>query len=438
MIEQIMRQTYPDISAISLDDIEAIKLAIDAQELTELALTLGNIPSASGQELAAANFVHQWCLDQGFSAHKVAMVPDRPNVVAEYGGEGVGPNLLFNAHLDTESPLYDNELDNDKFTQATLERREWRQCWLEDGCFKGFAITNDRGPMSCYLMAAKALQQAGIKLAGTVYLTASPGEIGPEPVESHSGIDFVGKELGTHYVFNHGGVSPDYAVVAEGTDFGITWQASGYALFRITLYGEGIFTPALFYSGPARAHPNPLHRLGSVIPALHQWCQDFERDFRFASPGGLSIGKAQIDAIRAGVPHTFGAGTEICHLYLDVVLPPYTKASSVQRSLKTCLQKCDIGEFSLSPCVVRHGFCADEEVYPLVQAIGTATEQVLGRPLTLADPVYSSMWRDHNVFNMNHIPAVTFGFPRQSPTPEDLVNCTLIYALTMLAICGRV
>ena len=437
MLEQIIKQTYPNIDTASADDVQAIKQSVDLQELTELALTLSNIPSPSGQERAAADFVHQWCLEQGFTARKVAMIPERPNVVAEYGGEGVGANLLFNAHLDTESPLYDNELDNDKFTQTTLACREWRQCWLENGHFHGFALTNDRGPMSCYLMAAKALKRAGIKLAGKVYLTASPGEIGPEPIESRTGIDFVGKELGCHYLFNHGGVCPDYAVVAEGTDFGITWQASGYALFRITLYGEGVFTPTLFHHGPTSSHPNPLHRLGNLIEILHQWCQDFERDYRFESAGGISIGKAQIDAIRGGVPHTFGAGTEICHLYLDVVLPPGIKASVIERSLQVLLRQHVAGRFALYPCVVRHGFCADEQVFPLVKAIGASTQHILGQPMMQANPVYSSMWRDHNVFNMNHIPAVTFGFPRQSPTPEDLANCTAIYALTMLAICGR-
>ncbi|EOX4387928.1 hypothetical protein ACPI6F_004515 [Citrobacter freundii] len=437
MIEDILKQNYSEIHKASEEELLAIQQAIDSQELTDLALTLSNIPSRSGHELEAANFVYQWCLEQGFSARKIALDPARPNIVAEYGGDGAGANLLFNAHLDTESPLYDNLLDNDKFTAETLAQPEWQRCWYEDGHFHGYALTNDRGPMSCFLMAAKALKKAGIKLAGKVYLTASPGEVGPEPVESCSGIEFLGKELGTHFLFNHGGVCPDYAVVAEGTDFGVTWQASGYALFRITLYGEGVFTPALYHEGESSTHPNPLHRIGILTEALHEWCQAYERDFRVETPGGVSVGKAQIDSIRGGVPHTFGAGTEVCHIYLDVVLPPGVKASVIERSLKAFLLERSPGRFSLYPSVVRHGFCADEQVYPLVHALGASVQQVQGQLLKLAHSIYSSMWRDHNVFNMNDIPAVTFGFPRQSPTPEDLRQCTLIYALSMLAICGR-
>jgi hypothetical protein len=88
--------------------------------------------------------------------------------------------------------------------------------------------------------------------------------------------------------------------------------------------------------------------------------------------------------------------------------------------------------------VVRHGFEADaQEVGPLVSAVDMATQLGLGHPVQLAAPVYSSMWRDHNVFNMHRIPAITTGFKRWRPTPRDLVDSALIYALTALAICGR-
>jgi len=47
------------------------------------------------------------------------------------------------------------------------------------------------------------------------------------------------------------------------------------------------------------------------------------------------------------------------------------------------------------------------------------------------------MWRDHNVFNMHRVPAITTGPKRWRPTPNDLADSALIYALTALEICGR-
>ena len=292
--------------------------------------------------------------------------------------------------------------------------------------------------MVCFLMAAKALKSCGIDLSGRLYLTASPGEIGPEPIEEARGVQYMGKEIGTHYAFYHGGVSPDYAIAAEGCDFGLTWVACGYAVFRIQLFGEGVFTPLLESPEKAADHPNPIYRLGDTIQSILDWGRTYEQENIYTSSGGVAKPKTQISSVRGGVPYAFGAGTEICSLYLEVGLPPHVEIGQVHRSLESHLRRQGIGEFGLEPVVVRHGFAADEErVSPLVSAVDAATRHTLGEPLKLAHPVYSSMWRDHNVFNMNRIPAVTTGFPRWRPTPEDMVKSTLIYALTALSICGR-
>ncbi|MGC4024125.1 MAG: hypothetical protein QM744_02530 [Mesorhizobium sp.] len=46
--------------AVCEEERAAIAAAIDTGELIDLALTLGNIPSRSREELAAAEFVHDW------------------------------------------------------------------------------------------------------------------------------------------------------------------------------------------------------------------------------------------------------------------------------------------------------------------------------------------------------------------------------------------
>lgn len=423
---------------VSEQELAAIEAAIDMDELTELALTLGNIPSRSGEELQAAEFVRDWLQAEGFATRAVGINPQRPNIIGEYGGRGVGANLLFTAHLDTESPTFDPDLDRYKYRDASVLRPEWTRCWLEDNRLHGYPISNDRGPMSCFLIAAKALRDAGIELAGRLYLTACPGEIGPEPIEEHRGVDNLGKDIGAHYLFHHGGVAADYAIAAEGTDFGVTWQGCGYALLRIDLLGDGAFTPALEHPQDLLAHPNPIYRSGRLIEALHAWGIKYEREHRYESAGGISVPKVQVDAVRAGMPHTFGAGSEVFSLYLEIGLTPRQTLAPVMRDIEALLRGLNLGEFAVLPQVLRHGFEADQRaVEPLVAALQGATQRVCGQPLRRAHPVYSSMWRDHNVFNMQRIPAVTCGMPRVLPTPEDLVKSARIYALTALAICGR-
>ncbi len=423
---------------VSQADRDAIAAAIDEGELTELALTLGNIPSRSGQEREAGEFVHDWMAREGFSPRKVGATEDRFNVIGTYGGLGVGKNLLFTAHLDTESPTRDPDLDVHKYSPATLADPEWERCWLEDGELRGYPIANDRGPMSCFLIAAKALKTAGYGLAGKMYLTACPGEIGPEPIEEHRGIAYLGKDIGAHYLFHHGGVAPDYAIAAEGCDFGWTSVGCGYAVFRLRLWGEGTFTPLLRHPEVVGDHPNPLYRVGKLTDSLHAWTRAWEAASRYESAGGIAEPKVQLCAIRGGVPFQFGDGTEVVSLYLEVGLNPRQKAADVQHALEAMARAAGVGRVEIEPVVVRHGFEADAgEVAPLVGAVDVATQLGLGHPVALANPVYSSMWRDHNVFNMHRVPAITTGPRRWRPTPKDLADSALVYALTALEICGR-
>jgi len=424
--------------SITEGDKQAIAAAIDGDELTELALTLGNIPSPAGHEGKAAEFVYEWLKREGFNPRKVGATEDRPNVIGTYGGGGDGLNLLYCAHLDTESPTWDPDVDAYKYRPATIQNREWQECWLENGVFYGYPIANDRGPMSCFLMAAKALKKAGIDLSGKLYLTANPGEIGPEPIEEMRGTSYLGKDIGANYMFYHGGVAPDYAIAAEGCDFGLTWVGCGYAVFRIRLFGQSVFTPLLNMPEKASDHPSPIYRMGGLIDVIHAWSRDHEVRSLYQSPGGTATPKSQIAAVRGGVPYAFGAGTEICALYLEVGLSPIQQVAQIQHSLERTIRAAIGNDFEVEAVVARHGFEADEKlVKPLVDAVEAATQSTLGRPAGIAAPIYSSMWRDHNVFNMQRIPAITTGFKRWRPSPADMVASAQIYALTALGICGR-
>jgi len=434
-----MLNKLPAPGAISEADKQAVYAAIDSEELTQLALTLGNIPSPAGHEGKAAEFVYQWLEKEGFNPRKVGATADRPNVIGTYGGgSGEGLNLLYCAHLDTESPTFDPDVDAYKYRPATIKNREWQECWLEDGVLYGYPIANDRGPMSCFLIAAKALKKAGIALAGKLYLAANPGEIGPEPIEEMRGTSYLGKDIGANYMFYHGGVAPDYAIAAEGCDFGVTWLGCGYAVFRIRLFGQSVFTPLLKMPEKTSDHPNPIYRIGGLIDVIHAWSRAHEVESLYVSPGGTATPKSQIASVRGGVPYAFGAGTEICALYLEVGLSPVQQVGEIQHGLERAISAAIGHDFEIEPVVARHGFEADaKQVAPLVEAVEAATQATLGRPAGIAAPIYSSMWRDHNVFNMQRIPAITTGMKRWRPTPADLAASAQIYALTALGICGR-
>jgi hypothetical protein len=176
-----------------------------------------------------------------------------------------------------------------------------------------------------------------------------------------------------------------------------------------------------------------------LIEALQRWARDYDRRFRHESAGGTALPRVQIGAIRGGNALNMGAGTEVCSLYVEVILTPAQTIGGVDRELKAALREAGFDRnLSVEPYVVRHGFEADAiAVAPIHQALNRAHQLTRGEPIAIAAPVYSSMWRDHNVFNMNRIPAAVMGPGRWQPTPAEFASCAKIYALAALALCGK-
>ncbi len=111
--------------AVTDADRAAIAAAISETEIVELALSLGNIPSPAGHEFAAGEFVHDWMKREGFNPRRVGATPERNNIIGTYGGAGEGKNLLFTAHLDTEAPTWNPDLDAYKYRPETQDNPEW-------------------------------------------------------------------------------------------------------------------------------------------------------------------------------------------------------------------------------------------------------------------------------------------------------------------------
>jgi formylaminopyrimidine deformylase len=415
--------------------LHSLRALLDPAVLRALVLDLCAIPSPQGGERDAGMFVENWLMQSGFSPWRVAAVPERFHVVATIGGHATtaphARDLLIASHLDTEGGL---SIQQTRFSlppgHPPDEKVEER-----DGVFYGAAVANDRGPMACFLMAADLLQRAGIRLAGRFHLAACPGEIGPDPIDEVQGVANSGKDVGAAYLLANGGIAPDFMIAAEGTDFRATAQGAGYATFRLTLLGEPVFTPLLESPADPGDHPNPIYRLGGAIARINAWARDFGKAHRFETSWGTTIPKVQIGAVRGGLPHAMGGGTGVCALYIEVGLSAVDRVQDVRREIETAMD--GFGPTLLDCVAFRPGGVADPiAVQPLLDGIDRSLQATRGERLAVADPVYASMWRDHNVFNRAGIPSVTVGPRRFRPTLDDLMDATLLYALTAIEICG--
>jgi acetylornithine deacetylase/succinyl-diaminopimelate desuccinylase-like protein len=74
--------------------------------------------------------------------------------------------------------------------------------------------------MAAFLIAAKAIKSSGHRLKGDLLLSAVVAETGGEPCDEPPGTFVESKEIGARFLITHGGVA-DYALVAEGTGFGL-------------------------------------------------------------------------------------------------------------------------------------------------------------------------------------------------------------------------
>jgi acetylornithine deacetylase/succinyl-diaminopimelate desuccinylase-like protein len=172
------------MTAIDPAAAEAVLGRIREDELVELALHLANVESPPGEEGEAGEAIFEWLADSGFEPRRIGLFEDRFNVFAELPGGGTGPTLAFNSHMDTWMRRDDHLFFRDPGRWDYHLGREQGEFLI------GNPVVNDKGPMSAFMIATRAIRDAGVTLDGSVYMTMVSGEIGQEPVD-----EFQGKRL---------------------------------------------------------------------------------------------------------------------------------------------------------------------------------------------------------------------------------------------------
>lgn len=413
---------------------ETVLKLIDEKELVSLAITMGNITAPSGYEQPMADFVLQWLKENGFDkAYQQQLAEGRANTVCVLKGRGKGKSLIFNSHMDSEQGMPG---------RVGQELPPGPKAWLDEkGRIFGQAVQNDRGPMAAFMIATKAIKNSGIALRGDIIMTMVVGEIGMGPVDEFSGHKYIGKGYGSRHAVAHG-ILGDYALVAETTDFGVTWIEAGAAYFKLTLTGRATYTPRIPKRGPLKDNPNAIIKMTAVIQAIEKWAVDYEKKYTIDYPVGKMVPKVSIGAIRGGIPYKPSTTADSCSIYVDVRIPPPIDFTHVERELRDLLLSQGLGG-EVECFMSRKGY-EGKNVEPLVDAIRFAHQAVRASDPPPIDTPETSMWRDINIFNEVGIPAVTFGMPRKS-APEvaqkfvevrDIVDAAKMYALVALNICA--
>lgn len=415
------------------DDVLA---RIDPKEVVDLALALGNIDSPTGSEGNAGQFVYDWLAEHGFTPKKYALIPERFNVAATISGSGGGYSLCFNAHLDTT-------LRPDAVWSAKdpLDRL-YHSAWVEGDSIYGDGVVNDKGPMAAFLVAAKAIREAGYPLRGDLIVSAVAGEISREPIEDWQGPMYLSKDLGVRFMVTHGVVA-DYALVAEGTGFGIVGIEPGKAHFKVTVYSDGprYYSPYLPRPTAMKDSPNAIVRAAAVIAKFEEWAYEYQTRNTYKSAVGTIVPKASVNAIRSGYPFNLTSAPQLCAFYVDTRILPGANPMDVRDELRGVLRGLGVtGEVELF--LYRPGFEA-KGAERLIDTIRRCHAQTFaGLPAIVGEPV-TSMWRDTNAFNEVGIPAISYAPRAQSHATtksfkvKDLTDAALVYARIAMDLCGQ-
>ena len=419
-------------------DPKKVMERIDVDELVKVTLDLANIDSPTGSEGPVADYVYEWLRREGFDARKVGLYPDRPNVIATLPGTSHGLSLCLNSHMYTT--IHKDEWWTTRRAADPIFHTGWR----EGDVLIGNGVCNCKGPMATWLLAAKAIKDSGVKLKGDLMLMAVVGEIGLEPVDEFQPPQYLAKEAGTRYAITHGGVT-DFALVSEGTDFGIVGVEAGKAFFKVTVFGGDlpIYTPYIERPVALEKNPSAIVRISKMIQKIEEWACGYEKRHRYECAGGVVVPKVNIGAIRGGVPYKITKTVQQCAAYVDVRITPKQEPLEVREELRQLMRDAGLdGEVELY--LFRPAFEADEKKgAPLRQAIKNAHRAVVGGEPKAPPVGTSSMWRDLTCFNEMRIPSFTYG-PGVSVGGgifrmpiQTLVTGSRLYVATALDLCNQ-
>ena len=367
--------------------------AIDREELVALACDLVNIPSATGYEKPCADYIIARYQRAGIKTLSQVFEETRSNAVGIIKGDGSGPCLMLNGHMDT------SYVGDEDYLPQTPGYRP--QAVIDGDWIYGLGIYNMKGSLACFIHAAEILKRAQVALAGDLLIACVAGEIEKTQVDRYQGPLYRGGACGTWYAITHGAVA-DFAVVGEPSGMTLMRAHGGYVWTKITLVGDPMHT----VFGTKRN--NTINNMMKVMQAVQEWGDEYEkRRAKYDMPAHVTL-----SAIEGGWPYRCSRVPVACTLYVDTRLMPGQEPLEVQRELEAVIERVkasdpDLGKLHMEMGIFMNQWgseCSPEEY--IYKAVAKAHEDALGKQVEISALPFAS---DACELVAHGIPALNYG-----------------------------
>ncbi len=385
-----------------------MSLSIDGRYITETLSDLVRINSVNPSlvagapgEAEVANYVEQALNELGVDVSRHEPVPGRPSIVGRVPGMGGSRSLMLNAHYDTVGV----EGMEDPFGAT-----------VRDGKLYGRGAYDMKGSLAACLAAIKALQEAGVGLAGDLYLAAVADE------ENAS--------IGTTDVLQHHNVTA--AIVTEPTELDICLAHKGFAWLELEVFGR-----AAHGSRPDLGVDANM-RMGRVLAHLEWLAEELAGRVPHRLVGSPSLHAA---LLRGGsAPSVYAAS---CKLTIERRTVPGETESQIAREIQQILDELSAAdpEFraELRTTLTRDPFQVAAGS-PIVKHLERAIQRVTGE-----EPIHAGQtpWMDAALYAAAGVDTVVIG-PAGAGAHADeewvdlatLDSLARILAETALEYCG--
>lgn len=386
--------------------MEDVQGALDEARLKTFAKTLIRTPSLSMEEEAISRVVADEMTALGYDEVRV---DDLFNVVGVIKGNGTGPTLLFNGHIDHAGV----GTMKDPFSAEVIDGREFGH----DGpVIYGRGACDMKGAVAAMVHAGAMIKQAGVSLSGDVLVTC----VAREEMARGEGI----RKLLDN------GLTADFAVSGEATGLQVYVGHRGKFEARVTTHGR------TSHGGYPQGGINAIFKMNAFFNALQSDYPLPEHDF---------LGNATVTAL--DINASPGALTPIvpdrCAAVIDRrFFPEETEESLLEgfRQLFAAVKVKD-PEFdaTVEPIKWFPAMFTDPDE-AIVQAMIKARRRVLGKAGKIGAWYFGV---DGTFINQAGIPCVGLGpgneylahTPRDVVPVKEIVDAAGIYAALIEDVC---